>query len=88
MNEAEGVNFKVGPMGDQSGGGKSKRISTGSSGSIRQDNPTLEDMLLFVKKLNISDEEKDILEKKLKKIPHGSLGNFKMNYMSQLKRKR
>lgn len=85
MNEAEGINFSVGPIGgDQKG---PSRISVRPSFGLRYNNPTLKDMLSFVENLKISDADKDILRGVLRRTPHGSFINLRHNYMNYLKRK-
>lgn len=86
MREAEGINFSVGSMtpSDQAG---PKRIPTRPDRGLRHNNPTLSDMLHFVENLSLSELDKECLRKTLKKIPHGSLSNFRLNYMNYLKKK-
>lgn len=43
-------------------------------------------MFTFVENLKISEDDKTILRGVLKKTPHGSLSNFRYNYMNYLKR--
>lgn len=81
MKEAEGINFKTGIFGENQ---SPKRIK--QSFGPRYDNPNLSDMLLFVSRLEINEDDKKILEGVLKKMPHGSLGSFRKNYMNYLKR--
>lgn len=81
MREAEGVNFKMGIIGENQG---PKRIR--QSVGPRYDNPNLSDMISFVRRLDLSDTDKTMLESVLKKMPHGSLRNFRKNYMNYLKR--
>ena len=84
MNEAEGINFSVGSIGGERKG--PRRISSRPSYGLRYDNPCLADMLTFVENLKISEDDKNILRSVLKKKPHGSLSNFRYNYMNYLKR--
>lgn len=74
MAEAESLNFKCGVIGDSS-----KKNGTFFS-------PNLDDIFLFINKLNLSENDKQTLAKKAKKIPHGSLINFTKNYMCYLKK--
>jgi hypothetical protein len=82
MQEAEGLNFKCGIIGDEN---KSKKIKGKSFFGIFN-NPSLQDVLNFIQNLNISDEDKIKLNKMAKKTPHGSLSNFAKNYMIYLKK--
>lgn len=83
MHEAEGVNFKVGVPGETSG----PRPQIGKPSGYRHNNPNLEDVLGFVGRLSLSDDEKRRLIKVAQRIPHGALARFRDNYMGYLGRK-
>lgn len=85
MREAEGINFSVGSMAPSDQSGK-KRIPIKPDRGLRHNNPTLPDIMRFVEGLSISEHDKEHLKKVVKKIPYGSLSNFRMNYMNYLKR--
>lgn len=81
MQEAEGLNFKCGVVGEQN---KNKKITSGTFGVFN--NPNLDDVIFYIKRLGISQEDKDKLIKVATKTPHGSLSNFVKNYMLYLKK--
>lgn len=79
MPDAESFNFKVGTLnGDAE---RPKKITS----SNKFNNVNLDDILFFINNLNLSDKDKQILIKVAKKTPHGSLSNFKKNYMCYVK---
>jgi hypothetical protein len=82
MHEAEGVNFSVGFIKKPDTGKDNRRIASPRS---NYENITIDDILKFIDKLNIGKESKNKLIKIAKKIPNGSLSNFKFNYRNYLK---
>lgn len=84
MNEAEGINFKVGFIKQPLTGKDSRKIPT--SLGPRHDNPSISDILDFINRLNLEPESKKKLSDIAKSIPHGSLANFRANYRNYLKR--
>jgi len=83
MLDAEGMSIRVGVEGESSG---SKKIQ--KSFGAKRDNPTLSDVLSFLEGLSsLTKSEKDQLASVAKKIPNGSLANFKANYRKYLKNK-
>ena len=80
MHEAEGVNFKVGLMKEESSGPKDiRKFSRKGSG------PNLDEVMVFIKSLGIPQTDKELLVRQAKKIPHGALGAFCRNHMKYLK---
>jgi hypothetical protein len=67
MREAEGLNFSVGINGEGSGGRSPKPI-------------IFRDIVEFIKGKNLLAEQEKKLIEYARKIPSGSLGNFKKNY--------
>lgn len=82
MAEAEGMNFKVGVPSETQG----LKKKMGKSGGIRYNNPTLEDVLIFIRRLPLIESDRITLEKIAKRIPHGALANFRENYSNYLSR--
>ena len=83
MLDAEGMNIRIGVEAESSGG---RRIS--KSFGAKRDNPTLSDVLSFLEgSTGLTKSEKDQLASVAKKIPNGSLSNFKANYRKYLKNK-
>jgi len=74
---AESLNFSVGIVGLSS---SPRRLGKNS------DEITLDDALIAVSRLPISDSDKEFLSEMAKKIPNGSLGNFLSNYSNHLKK--
>lgn len=85
MREAESAKFSVGIPGEESGS-PNRRLSK-STGFYRHESPNLEDIIKFIKNKNLSPESESFLINKAKKTPHGSLANFRKNYMIYLKNK-
>jgi hypothetical protein len=85
MQEAEGINFKVGAMSKNTGGAEERRLST--SRGPKYDNPTLADIMKFIASLSVSEESKKKLISVARKMPNGSLANFRSNYSVYLKNK-
>lgn len=79
MQEAEGVKMGVSASPRDSGG---KRI--GPRGSLRYNNPTLDDILKFIDGLPVTPADKESLVKSARATPHGALSNFRKNYMRHL----
>jgi hypothetical protein len=67
MREAEGLNFSVGINGEGSGSRNPKPI-------------IFRDIVEFIKGKNLLEEQENKLIEYARKIPSGSLGNFKKNY--------
>jgi hypothetical protein len=84
MHDAEGINFKVGPLQKPFVGKDSRRIST--SLGPKYDNPSISDIVIFINGLNLDLGSKEKLIRSAKSIPHGSLANFRSNYKNYLKR--
>jgi hypothetical protein len=84
MHEAEGINFKVDFIKKPLSGKDSRRLST--SMGPKYDNPSISDVIAFVNKLNIEPDAKERLATIARGLPHGSLGNFRLNYRNYLKR--
>jgi len=82
MHEAQDINFKVDIPKQQDN--ISRKI--GKSNSFKFNNPNLEDILSFIDRLQITDNDKKVLIECSKKIPHGALANFRKNYINYLKR--
>ena len=80
MPDAEGVNFSVGPMRRPDGGKDNRKIPR----NTRYDNPTLNDILLFINNLGIGSKAKDHLAKTARSVPNGSLAHFRNNYQKYL----
>jgi hypothetical protein len=79
--DAEGINFSVGHMKRPDTGKDKRRIVR----NPRYDNPTLDDILLFIKNLNVGSNDKAHLSKTARSIPNGSLSYFRSNYQKYLK---
>jgi hypothetical protein len=84
MHDAEGINFSVGFIKKPDSG---KDIRKLPNGRATYENITINDVNRFINNLNISKESKEKLKKIAKKMPHGSLSNFKYNYRNYLKNK-
>jgi hypothetical protein len=83
MLDAEGMNLRIGVEGENQGG---KRIP--KSFGAKRDNPTLSEVLAFFESsTSLTKSEKDQLASAAKKVPNGSLANFKANYRKYLKNK-
>lgn len=82
MNDAEGINLKVGVPIDRNG---SKSKITKSSG-LRHNNPNLEDIIGFIDNLPITLGDKKTLKKAAERIPHGALANFRSNYSNYIRK--
>ena len=82
MLDAEGMNVKIGVEGSNPGGKKIPRTFGG-----KRDNPTLSDILDFLERSSLTDQEKERLASVAKKMPNGCLSNFKANYRNYLKNK-
>lgn len=83
MLDAEGMNIRIGLEGESP---NSKRIP--KSFGAKRDNPTLSEVLAFFEgSTSLSRSEKNQLVATAKKIPNGSLANFKANYRKYLKNK-
>lgn len=82
MHEAEGVNFSVNFIKKPDSGKDIRKIA---SPRANYENITINDVLKFIDGLNIGKESKDKLIKIAKKMPNGSLSNFKFNYRNYLK---
>ena len=69
MTNAESFKFSV------------KNLSEESSKNVfrKSDYPNLEDIIVFIKNLDVSEDVQERLIKHAKKIPHGSLSNFRKN---------
>lgn len=80
MQEAEGINFKVGAASEKED--RSKRIAPRPG--LRYNNPNLEDILSFIENLPLTNGDKECLVKVAKGKPHGALFNFRKNYMHYL----
>ena len=80
MPDAEGVNFSVGPMRRPDGGKDNRKIPH----NTRYDNPTLNDILLFINNLSVGPKSKEHLEKIAQSVPNGSLAHFRKNYQKYL----
>lgn len=72
MKETESLRFSVKNLSDQN---DSKKVIFKKS-----DYPNLEDIINFIKNLELNSEVQEKLIKHAKKIPHGSLANFRKNY--------
>lgn len=83
MHEAEGVNFSVGFIKKPDTGKDIRKLPNVRSNYEK--NLTFNDIVNFINNLNIGKESKDKLIKIAKKIPSGSLSNFKFNYRNYLK---
>jgi hypothetical protein len=84
MRETENLNFSL-ELSDDNKSSDSKRLSK-TSGFLRYDNPNLEDIIEFIKSKGLSDSTEKSLIEAAKKTPHGSLSNFRKNYMIHLNR--
>lgn len=84
MSEAEGINFSVGPLKKPDTGKDIRKIPNPRS---NYQNLTLNDVLEFISNLHVGKEAKEKLIKIAKKMPAGSLSNFKFNYRNYLKAK-
>jgi len=84
MSNAENINFSVGAMKKPDTGKDIRRIPNPRS---NYQNTTLDDVLKFINNLHIGKESREKLTKVAKKIPAGSLSNFKFNYRNYLKTK-
>lgn len=73
---AESFNFSVGFMGASSGSGR-----IGSDRRL----PTLEQVVVAIQSLPVTEDQRKILEREARKVPSGSLGHFLKNYRSHLK---
>lgn len=71
MREAEGLNFSVGINGEDSSGRNPKPI-------------VFRDIVVFIQSKNLLVEQENKLIEYARKIPSGSLGNFKKNYRIHL----
>lgn len=84
MQDAEGINFKVGPLKKPFVGKESRRIS--SSMGPKYDNPSISDIMGFIDRLNLDSETREKLAELARSLPHGALNNFRSNYRTYLKR--
>lgn len=82
MNDAEGINFKVGVPTDRDG----SKAKIAKSTSLRHNNPNLEDIIRFIDGLPITSGDKKSLKKAAEKVPHGALANFRSNYSNYLRK--
>jgi len=82
MHEAEGVNFKVGVPSD----GGERRKGPNATRGYRHDNPTLEDIIRFVRGLPLPESDIERLVSSARKVPHGALSKFRQNYSNYLGR--
>jgi hypothetical protein len=80
MHEAEGVNFRVGVPSDDG----QRRRGPNSTRGYRHDNPTLEEVVNFVRGLPLPQSDIETLIAHAKKVPHGALFKFKQNYLNYL----
>ncbi len=83
MREAEGMDFKVGLAKGSSGDKSDRRIKM--SRGPKYDNPTLADIMRFIDALPVNEESKKTLVSVARKMPNGSLANFRANYTRYLK---
>jgi hypothetical protein len=81
MNEAEGFDFSVNNLASE------KLDQTRRRSVNRLDNPTLGDIIEFIKNKNLSSEFEEKLIKIAKNTPHGSLSTFRKNYKLYLRKK-
>lgn len=79
MKNTESINFKVGINNSQDGNKKRLRR--------RSESPTLSGVISFIEGLAVGRASKDMLISVAKKMPNGSLENFKANYRKYLGRK-
>jgi len=84
MNDAEGINFKVGLLKSPLAGKDSRKIPV--SFGPKHDNPSISDINNFISGLNLDADTKEKLKRLAMSLPHGSLGNFRANYRNYLKR--
>lgn len=84
MRDAESMDFKVGMMKQSLGGKEDRRMPT--SRGPKYDNPTLADIIRFIEKLQVAEDSKKVLLGVAKKMPNGSLANFRENYTRYLKK--
>ena len=85
MNDAEGINFKIGPLKQPFVGKESRKIS--SSLGPKYDNPSMSDIENFIGGLNLDEETKGKLKSIATSLPHGALNNFRANYRNYMKRR-
>lgn len=81
MQEAEGVNFKVGVAGEEG----RRRAPPGKQPGFRHNNPNLEDIFRFIERLPVSEDDKRNLANVAKKVPHGALASFRENYAKYIR---
>lgn len=84
MNEAEGINFKVGLLKQPFTGKDSRKIPV--SFGAKYDNPSFSDIEIFISRLNLDENTKTSLKKIAISLPYGALKNFRTNYRNYLKR--
>jgi len=84
MHDAEGINFKVGPLKQPLTGKDSRKIPV--SFGPKYDNPSMSDIEIFIGRLNLDADTKEKLKRLAMSLPHGSLSNFRSNYRNYLKR--
>jgi len=84
MQEAEGMNFSVGVPNDGPNGPQKIKPPRG----LRQNNPTLKDVLSFIDGLPLNKVDKDRLALVARKTPNGALLNLRKNYMRHLGKER
>jgi hypothetical protein len=77
MQEAEGINFSVGVPSENQGGIKKMK----PRGGLRHNNPTLNDIFIFIERLSLTNADKDRLRSAARTVPHGALASFRKNHM-------
>lgn len=77
MREAEGLNFSLNIPGEK---------STERKIPVKNERFTLDQTIKFIENLAVSQASKEKLIAMVKKMPSGSLSNFKKNYRTYLKR--
>ena len=80
MNEAEGFDFSVNNLASENFKQTKRTVN-------RFDNPTLNDIIEFIKDKKLSSELEDKLIRIAKNTPHGSLSTFRKNYKLYLRKK-
>lgn len=80
MNEAEGFDFTVSNLMDDNKKNIKRTVN-------RFDNPSLDDIIQFIKNKKLSPEFEEKLIKVAKNTPHGSLSTFRKNYKIYLRNK-
>lgn len=77
MHETEGFNFSVSNLSEDK---KNKKTL------YKFENPTLSDIIQFIKNKELSEDLEDKLIKIAKNTPHGSLATFRKNYKLYLRK--